>query len=91
MEQENERLGRKVRGLEQQLSELEILHGKRVQDLLQERRKEREKENYRQKEAVKQIEMTHLAREKIFKERIHGLEQVWNMPLTNMIGSPQNL
>ena len=76
MEQENERLGRKVRGLEQQLSELEILHGKRVQDLLQERRKEREKENYRQKEAVKQIEMTHLAREKIFKERIHGLEQV---------------
>ena len=69
-------MGRKVRGLEQQLSELEILHGKRVQDLLQERRKEREKENYRQKEAVKQIEMTHLAREKIFKERIHGLEQV---------------
>lgn len=75
LEQENERLGRKVRGLEQQLSELEILHSKRVQDLLQERRKEREKENYRQKEAVKQIEMTHLAREKIFKERIHGLEQ----------------
>ena len=30
MEQENERLGRKVRGLEQQLSELEILHSKRV-------------------------------------------------------------
>ena len=80
MEQENERLGRKVRGLEQQLSELEILHGKRVQDLLQERRKEREKENYRQKEAVKQIEMTHLAREKIFKERIHGLEQVQGVP-----------
>ena len=30
LEQENERLGRKVRGLEQQLSELEILHSKRV-------------------------------------------------------------
>ena len=35
LEQENERLLRKIRALEQQLSELELLHGKRVQELLQ--------------------------------------------------------
>merc|ERR1712029_564323 len=35
LEQDNERLVRKIRGLEQQLSDLELLHGKRVQELLQ--------------------------------------------------------
>ena len=75
LEQENDRLLRKVRGMEQQLSELEILHGKRVQELLQDRRKEREKENLRQRESLKHIEVTNTAREKIFKERIYGLEQ----------------
>ncbi len=75
LEQENERHLRKIRSLEEQLSELESLHGSRVQDLLQERRKEREKETHRQKETIRQIEMSQLAREKIFKERIKGLEQ----------------
>ena len=75
LEQENERLLRKIRGLEQQLSELELLHGKRVQELLQERRKEREKESGRQKEILRQLESSQGSREKIFKERIHGLEQ----------------
>jgi chromosome segregation ATPase len=75
LEQENERFLRKIRGLEQQLSELESLHGSRIQELLQERRKEREKENQRQRESVRQVETSQLAREKIFKERINGLEQ----------------
>lgn len=75
LEQENERLLRKIRSLEQQLSELEILHGKRVQELLQDRRKEREKESNRQRETLRQLESTQTSREKIFKERIYGLEQ----------------
>ncbi len=47
MEQENERLLKKIRGLEQQLQELEKAHGDRVQELLRERRRERDRENTR--------------------------------------------
>lgn len=75
LEQENERLLRKIRSLEQQLTELEMLHGKRVQELLQDRRKEREKESHRQKDVFRQLEVSQSAREKIFKERIQSLEQ----------------
>lgn len=75
LEQENERLLRKLRGLEQQLSELEMLHGKRVQELLHERRREREKEANRQKDIFKHLEQSQTTREKIFKERVYSLEQ----------------
>jgi len=51
-----------------------ILNEIRFQELLQERRRERDKENQRQKEALKQMETSLSAREKIFKERIVGLE-----------------
>jgi chromosome segregation ATPase len=43
--------------------------------LLRDRRHERDKENARQKEAIKQMESSLSAREKIYKERIRGLEQ----------------
>ncbi|XP_059085482.1 rootletin-like isoform X2 [Tigriopus californicus] len=74
LEQENERLQRKIRGLETQLSELEHCHGVRIQELLQERRKEREKDGKRQKESLRSVEESLKAREKIYKERIKGLE-----------------
>ena len=56
LEQDNERLVRKIRGLEQQLSDLELLHGKRVQELLSDRRAEREKESRKQAEIYQQLE-----------------------------------
>ncbi len=45
------------------------------QELLQERRRERDKDNQRQKEAMRQMESSLSSREKIFKERINGLEE----------------
>ena len=54
---------------------MERVHNERIQELLRERRKERDKENGRQKDAIKQIETSLGAREKIYKERIRGLEQ----------------
>ena len=44
------------------------------QELLQERRRERDKENQRQKESLRQMETSLSAKEKIYKERINGLE-----------------
>ena len=41
---------------------------------LQERRKERDKDNMRQKESIRQMEESLKARERIYKERIKGLE-----------------
>ncbi len=75
LEQDNERLVRKIRGLEQQLSDLELLHGKRVQELLQDRRHEREKESRKQTEIYQQLESSQHSRERILKERIQGLEK----------------
>ena len=74
LEEENQRLMRKIKSLEQQLSEIEVLHGKRVTELLNDRRREREKENGRQREVLRQLEGNQSARDKIFKERIQGLE-----------------
>ena len=79
LEEENLRLLRKIKSLEQQLSEIEILHGKRVTELLNDRRKEREKENGRQREVLKQLEGNQSARDKIFKERIQSLEHQVNL------------
>ena len=75
LEQDNDRLLRKIRGLEQQLSDLELLHGQRVQELLHERRQEREKENRKQKELFDHLENSQNSREKVLKERIYGLEK----------------
>ena len=79
LEEENLRLLRKIKSLEQQLSEIEILHGKRVTELLNDRRKEREKENGRQREVLRQLEGNQSARDKIFKERIQILEHQVNL------------
>lgn len=73
--QENERHLRKIKGLEQQLMDLEQVHGLRIQELLQERRRERDKENNRQKETIRQMEISLAARERIYKDRIRGLEE----------------
>jgi hypothetical protein len=75
LEQENERYIRKIKGLESQLSELERVHGSRIQDLLSDRRRERDKENHRQREVLRQMEDGLKTREKIYKERIRGLEE----------------
>jgi len=75
LEQENERYVRKIKGLESQLSELERVHGGRIQELLSDRRRERDKENHRQREALRQMEEGLKARERIYKERIRGLEE----------------
>ena len=75
LEQDNDRLLRKIRGLEQQLCDLELLHGQRVQELLHERRQEREKENRKQKELFDHLENSQNSREKVLKERIYGLEK----------------
>ena len=79
LEEENQRLLRKIKSLEQQLSDIEILHGKRVTELLNDRRREREKENGRQREVLRQLEGNQSSRDKIFKERIQALEHQVNL------------
>ena len=51
------------------------MHGGRIQELLSDRRRERDKENHRQREALRQMEEGLKARERIYKERIRGLEE----------------
>ena len=51
------------------------VHGGRIQELLSDRRRERDKENHRQREALRQMEEGLKARERIYKERIRGLEE----------------
>ena len=73
-EQEVERQRRKVRTLEHQLSELERAHGSRIQEFLQERRKEKDREATRLREAATRADEALTAKERIYKERIVGLE-----------------
>ena len=73
-EQEVERQRRKVRTLEHQLSELERAHGSRIQEFLQERRKEKDREATRLREAATRSDEALTAKERIYKERIMGLE-----------------
>ena len=74
-EQETERQRRKVRALEDQLAELERAHGSRIQELLAERRKEKDRQSLRQREATMRSEEALAAKERIYKERIRGLEE----------------
>ena len=57
------------------MSELETAHGTRIQELLCERRKEKEKEQRRHKVALDRAGESLAAREQIYKERIRGLEE----------------
>ena len=75
LEQENERFVRKIKGLESQLVDLERNHGVRIQELLSERRKDRDKDNVRHNDSLNKMKSALDSREKIYKERIKGLEQ----------------
>ena len=74
LEQEVERHLRRVASLEQQLAELEAQHGARVEELLGERRLERERDHGRHASSLKQLEHSLNSRERMYKERITGLE-----------------
>ena len=75
LEQEVERHLRRVAVLEQQLREVEQMHKERSEQLLVERREEREKENTRHANSLKQLEHSLNSRERMYKERISGLEE----------------
>ena len=75
LEQEVERHLRRVTGLEQQLQELEHQHAARLQQLLQERKVERERDHTRHSGSLKQLEHSLNSRERMYKERIAGLEE----------------
>ena len=74
LEQEVERHLRRVASLEQQLAELEAQHGARVEELLGERKLERERDHGRHASSLKQLEHSLNSRERMYKERITGLE-----------------
>ena len=75
LEQEVERHLRRVCLLEQQLSELEKQHRERTEQLMQERRSERERDHTRHTASLKQLEHSLNSRERMYKERISGLEE----------------
>ena len=75
LEQEVERHLRRVESLNQQLSELEAQHRARVEEMLQERKVEREKDHTRHASSLKQLEHSLNSRERMYKERISGLEE----------------
>jgi len=79
LEQEVERHLRRVGGLEQQLSELEQQHRERSEQLLQERKVERERDHTRHAASLKQLEHSLNSRERMYKERISGLEEQVNL------------
>ena len=74
LEQEVERHLRRVSVLEQQLSELETQHKTRVEEMLSERKMERERDHTRHTSSLKQLEHSLNSRERMYKERIAGLE-----------------
>ena len=74
-EQETERQRKKVKALEEQLASLEKLQIERINALLFERQKEKEKDLKRHQHEVLRCQETLNARERIYKERINGLEK----------------
>ena len=74
-EQEIERQRKKVKALEEQLSSLENAHVTRIQDILNERRQEKDKEHRRHRVALERNSESLAAREQIYKARIRGLEE----------------
>merc|ERR1719510_512206 len=68
----------RIRILEQEaerhLAEVEQAVGERTNQLLQERRQERERDHTRHAAAIKQLEHSLNSRERMYKERITGLE-----------------
>ena len=75
LEQEVERHLRRVDSLNQQLAELEAQHRTRVEEMLQERKVERERDHTRHASSLKQLEHSLNSRERMYKERISGLEE----------------
>ena len=74
-EQETERQRKKVKALEEQLGSLEKLQIERINALLFERQKEKDKDQKRHQHEVLRCQETLVARERIYKERINGLEK----------------
>ena len=74
LEQEVERHLRRVASLEQQLVELENSHQARLEETLKERKMERDRDHSRHASSLKQLEHSLNSRERMYKERIAGLE-----------------
>ena len=74
LEQEVERHLRRVASLEQQLTELEAGHQARLEEMLRERKMERDRDHSRHASSLKQLEHSLNSRERMYKERIAGLE-----------------
>ena len=74
LEQEVERHLRRVASLEQQLGELESGHQARLAEMLKERKMERDRDHSRHASSLKQLEHSLNSRERMYKERIAGLE-----------------
>ena len=75
LEQEVERHLRRVDSLNQQLAEVEAQHRVRVEDMMKERKVERERDHTRHASSLKQLEHSLNSRERMYKERISGLEE----------------
>ena len=75
LEQEVERHLRRVDSLTQQLAEVEGQHRARVEEMMKERKVEREKDHTRHASSLKQLEHSLNSRERMYKERISGLEE----------------
>ena len=75
LEQEVERHLRRVDSLTQQLAEVESQHRARVEEMMKERKVEREKDHTRHASSLKQLEHSLNSRERMYKERISGLEE----------------
>ena len=75
LEQEVERHLKRVSILEQQLREVEARYRERTEQAMQERKVERERDHSRHTASMKQLEHSLNSRERMYKERIAGLEE----------------
>ena len=83
-EQETERQRKKVHAIEEQLACLQETQGERIKELLEERRKEKEKEYRKHKVELDRCRESLTAREQIYRERITGLEDQVEMLRTQL-------
>lgn len=74
LEQEAERHIRRISALENQIRQAEAKTQDRVEQLLKEKRQEREKDHTRHTQEIKHLEHSLNTRERMYKERITGLE-----------------
>jgi len=75
LEAEAERHIRRIQALEHQIQQIENRTQERVEQLLGEKRAERERDHTRHTQEIKQLEHNLNTRERMYKERISGLEE----------------